>query len=123
MNLDAAREALEQERQRLESLRSKVENVTNELDRDAAMEASSVDQHPADMGTETFERTKDLAILETIDAQLLDVAHAFKRIEDGKYGTCESCGEPIGDERLGALPAARFCVKDQEATEKRARAG
>ncbi|HVE76690.1 MAG TPA: TraR/DksA C4-type zinc finger protein [Actinomycetota bacterium] len=122
MDMDAARKALEEEKTRLESLRATVETTSGELNRDAALDVSSVDQHPADLGTETFERTKDLAILETMDMQLQDITHAFKRIDDGTYGTCESCGEPIGEERLKAMPAARFCIKDQAATEKRARA-
>ena len=43
--------------------------------------------------------------------------HALKRIDEGSYGTCEACGKAIGDDRLEALPAARFCLDDQHLAE------
>lgn len=79
------------------------------------------DQHPADLGTDTFEREKDQSILEGIEAELADVEHALGRINDGTYGVCEACGRPIDEERLEAMPAARFCVHDQAAAERQAR--
>lgn len=39
-----------------------------------------------------------------------DVEHALERIEDGTYGWCERCGEPVPFERLEAIPWARLCV-------------
>jgi DnaK suppressor protein len=41
---------------------------------------------------------------------LQDVEQALERMEAGTYGLCERCGQPIGDERLEALPAARLCM-------------
>lgn len=123
VNDEEVRKSLDAERERLQKLRAGVENVTQELEQDASLEVSSVDQHPADLGTETFERTKDLAIIEQLDVQLTEVEHAFHRLEEGTYGKCEACGNPIGDERLEALPAARFCVKDQAEAERRSRTG
>ena len=38
---------------------------------------------------------------------------ALARLDDGTYGLCEVCGEPIADERLATVPAARFCVDHQ----------
>jgi RNA polymerase-binding transcription factor DksA len=82
-------------------------------------ELSSVDQHQADIGTETFNRERDLSILESLEAELSDVEHAMRRLDEGTYGTCEACGRPIGDARLEAMPATRFCVEDQAAAEQR----
>jgi RNA polymerase-binding transcription factor DksA len=48
---------------------------------------------------------------------LADVARALERLERGEYGTCEACGQPIGDARLAARPAARLCLRDQELAE------
>jgi RNA polymerase-binding transcription factor DksA len=39
-----------------------------------------------------------------------DVEHALERLENGTYGSCEGCGEPIPFERLEAIPSARLCV-------------
>jgi RNA polymerase-binding transcription factor DksA len=97
------------------------EHLSDESESDSIGEISSYDQHQADLGTETFEREKDLSILEQVEAELADVAHALERLDDGTYGVCEACGKPIGDERLEALPAARFCVNDQALAEREVR--
>jgi RNA polymerase-binding transcription factor DksA len=77
-------------------------------------ELADADQHPADTGAETFNRERDLGILESIDAELSDVEAALAKLEAGTYGSCEACGQPIGEDRLAALPAARFCIEDAE---------
>jgi RNA polymerase-binding protein DksA len=80
-------------------------------------ELSDNPQHQADVGTETLDRERDLSILEQVEAELDEIESALRRIDDGTYGRCEACGEPIGDDRLEALPAARFCVAHQAAVE------
>jgi RNA polymerase-binding transcription factor DksA len=90
---------------------------------DSLGELSALDQHPADIGTETFEREKDLSIIERVEAELADVEHALRRLDEGTYGTCEACGKPIGDARLDAMPAARLCLDDQARAEREARFG
>jgi DnaK suppressor protein len=125
MNLDDARALLDKERSRLLHLRSSFEvaRVETSTERDSAAELSATDQHPADLGTETFERTKDVSLLVQLDAELADVEHATRKVDDGTYGTCEACGDPIPHARLEALPAARFCVEDQARVEREVRAG
>ena len=118
---DGARARLEEERRRLEEVRDSIDSVSDESERESLSELSSADQHQADIGSETFEREKDLSILEQVEAELADVAHALERLDQGTYGTCEACGQPIGDERLEALPAARFCLKDQALAEREVR--
>lgn len=86
---------------------------------DAIADLSSPTQHPADLGTETFERAKDLSILASLDTQLADLGRAMDRLERGLYGVCEACGKPIGEARLEAMPATRFCLRDQAAAERR----
>jgi RNA polymerase-binding transcription factor DksA len=121
MDPDSARARLEEERVRLEDVRSGLESVTEESEEESLSELSSQDQHQADIGTETFDRERDMSILEQVDAELADVSHALRRIDEGTYGTCEACGKAIGDERLEALPAARFCVEDQATAEREVR--
>ncbi len=80
-------------------------------------ELSSVDQHPADIGTETFTMERDQSLLEQIRSDLDDVDSALTRLEQGTYGLCEACGGPIGEERLEAVPSARFCLEHQQMAE------
>ena len=117
-----ARRNLEEERARLLKARAELqpEVAQDEGAGQDPSELSALDQHPADLGTETFEREKDLSLLESTDEQLRDVDRAFARMEDGSYGTCEVCGQPLDDERLRARPAARFCVEHQREAERNA---
>ncbi len=122
MDADEARRRLEAERDRLTAVNSDfdVENLTEESEDENLSELSAVDQHQADVGTETFEREKDLSILEQVDSELADVEYALKRLDDGTYGTCEVDGKPIPEERLEAMPAARLCLEHQAEAEREA---
>lgn len=119
MNETAARERLQKERERLSSLIHNLaeDNGANEGEATSDGELTTVDQHPADAGSETFEREKDMAILSTLEDQISEVELAMKRLEEGGYGACEKCGKPIGEERLEVVPTARYCVEDQGARE------
>jgi len=123
MDTDLARQRLADERARLEGVKSTFddEGLTEQSETDSVGELSSYDQHQADMGTETFEREKDLSILEQVEAELADVEHAVRRLDDGTYGTCEVCARPIPDERLEAMPAARLCLEHQAQAEREVR--
>ena len=50
---------------------------------------------------------------------LAQIERALARIEDGSYGVCESCGNPIGKGRLQAFPRATLCVSCKEREERR----
>ncbi|WJH34129.1 TraR/DksA C4-type zinc finger protein [Paenibacillus sp. CC-CFT747] len=78
--------------------------------RDSVGELTSVDNHPADVGTEVFERSRDLAVDETMSNQLDEVNQALKRMDSGEYGTCLECGKDIPYERLEAIPYTAYCV-------------
>jgi RNA polymerase-binding transcription factor DksA len=123
MDTDLARQRLADERARLDGVKSTFdeEGLTEQSESDSVGELSSYDQHQADMGTETFEREKDLSILEQVEAELADVEHALRRLDDGTYGTCEVCGKAIPDERLEAMPATRLCVAHQAEAEREVR--
>ena len=123
MNADMARQRLADERVRLTDVRSTfdAEHLNDQSESESVGEISSYDQHQADMGTETFEREKDLSILEQVEAELADVEHALRRLDEGTYGTCEVCGKPIPDDRLEAMPAARLCLAHQAEAEREVR--
>jgi RNA polymerase-binding protein DksA len=68
------------------------------------------DNHPGDAATSTFDRELD-ATLEGSEERLLQaIDAALRRIEDGTYGICRTCGEPIDPERLEALPWTTQCI-------------
>lgn len=121
MEAEQARDLLSQERERLQGIKEELDAVKDESQQDSMEELSSYDQHQADVGTETFDREKDLSILDNIEGELADIEHALERIDAGTYGTCEACGKPIDDDRLEAVPAARFCVDDQVQAEREVR--
>jgi YteA family regulatory protein len=72
-------------------------------------ELSSYDNHPADEGTDLYEREKDIALNQHTDLQLLNINRALEAMENGTYGTCEICGKEIPFERLEALPNTTYC--------------
>jgi RNA polymerase-binding transcription factor DksA len=113
------RKRLEAERRRLAQLTGTLSVPNGESEAEASAELGDYDQHPADMASETFERAKDLSILIGVEAKIADVERALERLDAGTYGICEACGQPIGEARLEAWPAARFCRSDQARSERR----
>lgn len=77
-------------------------------------ELSVYDNHPADIGDELFERSKDLALKDNARVLLGRVEAALKKIENGTYEYCSKCGKHIPISRLEAIPWASECIKCQE---------
>jgi DnaK suppressor protein len=73
----------------------------------------------ADVGAKTFEREHELALTHNSRELLAQSEKALARIQAGTYGTCESCGEPIGKARLQAFPRATLCVTCKQREERR----
>ena len=75
-------------------------------------------------GLTVTDNSRDLAVqeVETSPADKATVRmikHALAKFDDGSYGECEECGNPIGFSRLQARPEARLCIKCQTRAEKR----
>lgn len=112
MNEARARELLGSEVERIGNLIGDVKvEVGDGSENESIGELSDNDQHPADVATETFEREKDLSILDSLERELRELEAALRRVDDDTYGICEACGEQIAEERLEAQPAARFCAE------------
>jgi DnaK suppressor protein len=75
-------------------------------------------QDPADMAANAY--TKELLVsMSANDRQLLEsIDSALDRIEDGQYGKCVNCGQPIQEKRLEAVPWARHCLRCQDLNER-----
>lgn len=121
MKNQQAREHLVAERDRLTEVRDAASRLSTSAAETTERELSSADQHPAEQATETLERELDLGVLQSVEAELLEVQAALERLDAGTYGNCEVCSKPIAEGRLEAMPAARYCVEDQAKVERPAR--
>jgi YteA family regulatory protein len=109
--LNQLREQLFQEKRDIESRLHRSEHYGMETAMNASVgELSGYDNHPADLGTELFERGKDLALNEQDEHHLQEIEEALSRMEKGTYGICKTCGKEIPFERLEAVPTANYCV-------------
>ena len=77
---------------------------------DAARNANADDEHDPEGSTIAFERSQLSALLAQAQQRLAEVEGALRRHDEGSYGICEVCGQPIAAERLAVRPSARTCV-------------
>lgn len=71
-----------------------------------------------DVAAEDTRAKVDEVALSNASEELNRVVAALRHIDDGTYGYCEDCGEPIDERRLMALPATRFCTACQAIHER-----
>jgi DnaK suppressor protein len=104
---------LDQIRRRLDSDREHLISQLADMGVDPDTGAPNGDQFQqgfADSGQSTAEKALTLSMAEGVLENVKEIDAALGRIAGGTYGSCESCGQPIGDERLEARPVARLCV-------------
>jgi RNA polymerase-binding transcription factor DksA len=92
----------------LEEERVALHAQLGELDVDG--DANDFDENFADSAQVTAEKGENRALAGSLREQLDDVDRALAKLDDGTYGQCENCGQPIGEDRLEAMPATRFCI-------------
>jgi DnaK suppressor protein len=83
-----------------------------ELGRDES--SLDYDDNFADSGQVAAELGENQALAAQLKDQLDDVELALTKLDEGVYGVCETCGEPIGEARLEVMPATRFCINHAE---------
>lgn len=108
---------LEEQNRLAEELKESTSLNLDESLQDSVKELSSYDNHPADLGSETFEREKDLGLKLNMDEIHQRITEALERMDKGKYGSCEDCGREIDLERLEALPYTTLCFECQREEE------
>jgi RNA polymerase-binding transcription factor DksA len=81
---------------------------------------SDLPMHPADLGTDQYEEEINLGLLENQARIIEEIGDALRRIEAGRFGRCEECGQAIPRKRLDALPYARYCMRDAQRLQGRA---
>ncbi|MCF7785308.1 MAG: TraR/DksA C4-type zinc finger protein [Prosthecobacter sp.] len=113
---------LKKQKQRLIELRdaylNSIEGVASETIRNENGDASAFGMHQADAGSDAYDRDFALSLLGKEQDALYEINEALKRIETGTYGLCEGTGVRIPEERLEAMPFARFSVTYQEKLER-----
>lgn len=92
------------------------ESLGISLEEESGEESS--DQHSADVGAITLTRELDLSLRSNIEHLLAQVDRALEKIDEGSYGLCDRCGEPIEESRLRAVPEATLCLKHQRDLER-----
>lgn len=106
--------------ERLTELRAEYDSMMaqlTDLQRDRLTDSAGDDQ--ADTGTKTFEREQEISLANGIRDRVTQVERALERLDDGHYGYCERCGNPIPAERLAAFPSATLCVSCKQLEERR----
>jgi DnaK suppressor protein len=101
-SLSSLRGQLEDERTRLRAQISTLDSGEGSL---------SYDENFADSGQVAAEMGENMALFNQLTEQLEEVEHALAKVDEGTYGTCERCGEPIGEARLEAMPATRYYIQ------------
>jgi len=114
--LAEVRGELTSERERLRTELNMAEEELHDLMRDAGDGAGN-DQ--ADVGSASFERDHEMSLANNARLMLAQTEHALARIDDGSYGICESCGQPVGKMRLMAFPRATLCLSCKQREERR----
>ncbi|WP_162599903.1 TraR/DksA family transcriptional regulator [Nocardioides solisilvae] len=114
--LDEVLADLHLHRDRLVEIMEAQEQELNGLMKDAG-DGAGHDQ--ADLGATSFERDHELTLMNSEREMLAQIDRALARIDDGTYGVCESCGEPIGKMRVMAFPRATLCLSCKQREERR----
>ena len=107
---------LKEHRDRLAAIVGESEQELAGLMRDAG-DGAGHDQ--ADVGATSFERDHELTVLARERETLAQIERALAHIDDGSYGVCDSCGNPVGKNRLMAVPHATLCMSCKQREERR----
>src|SRR5688500_5381962 len=94
------RAALEQEREQLQA----------QLAEHRVDGGPEYDENFADSGQVAAEQGENRALVGQLEETLTEVERALAKLDEGGYGTCEGCGTTIGEPRLEAMPATRYCI-------------
>jgi DnaK suppressor protein len=104
LDLDAIRRELEARRERT---RERVESLAERPELGAAQ---GFGKRIGDGTTEAISRLTDIGVGRSLETGLARTERALAKLDDGTYGLCDACGEPIAPARLEALPDSVLCV-------------
>jgi DnaK suppressor protein len=79
---------------------------------------SEVDPNADEGDPDLVEREKVMALVKTLERKLESIDYALRQAQEGTYGICERCGQPIDPARLEAVPETTLCVKCKAIVER-----
>lgn len=89
--------------------------------RDASGDLSAYTIHMADMAADTYNRELSMNIASSEQELIYQIDEALKRLDDGSFGLCQQCSQPITFSRLKALPYASLCINCQRTREQKSK--
>ncbi len=101
-----------------DELRTEIGKAESDIADRLGDSVSDAGDDQADVGAKTYEREHELSLAYNARDLLAQSEHALGRIAGGSYGSCESCGKPIGKARLKAFPRATQCVNCKQREER-----
>ena len=109
-------------RKQIDYLKAALQNRRSELARAIRSQStqlivSEVEHDSLDRMQSIYRREETVTFLNALTRTLADVDAALMAMNEGSYGTCLECGEPIASRRLQAIPWASHCVRCQQAHE------
>lgn len=104
--LEAERDSLEEEL----ASHGRVQNETGEWE-GASVGFEGEEADPNDVADQIEELATNVPLVKELEGRHIDVAEALEKMDEGIYGRCEQCDEPIDLDRLKANPAARTCMR------------
>jgi len=116
--IEKYRKLLEQTHAKLIGQLRQIEGDLNKSRKDSAGDLSGYSYHMADAATDTFTEQIECDIVSAETETLREIEDALVRLDEGRYGVCEMCTEPIDSKRLSAVPYARLCFKCQTKSER-----
>ncbi len=107
----------------LDKLKEERQQVLADIEHWREVLKIEVDPEADEGDPDLIEREKAVALVQGLERRLESIDYALKQAEEGNYGICERCGEPIDPARLEIVPEATLCVRCKAIVERQARAG
>jgi DnaK suppressor protein len=105
-------------RQRLLEQRREIRDMYKEDVRAGQESADDGTDDIVDRANNAYNRELMFSLSDTERKTLLQIEDALRRMDQGTYGKCANCGNPINPLRLEAVPWTRFCIDCQELAER-----
>ena len=106
-----------------EELQGDITHISDETlkksQKDASGDISGYTFHMADVATDNYDREFSLDLASKERGVLVEINYALVKLQEGKFGLCETCKKPISQVRLKAVPYATLCLKCQQNKEKK----
>lgn len=122
-DLDRFEKLLLEQREQLAQQQGALGDAARRSQRESSGELSAYTYHMADLGTDAMEREQSFLLAANLNRTVTEIDEALRRVRNGGFGLCETCGKPIETKRLSALPYARNCLRCQETVDRRVEPG